>query len=71
MKLDRLREIGKTDKVLLEWKHVQRSAKYGECATLSSKRKKCPDLIFIRIYNGQTTKQAMLFLCNEIVLIGL
>lgn len=40
MKLDRLRGIGKKDKVLLEWKPVQRSAKNGVCAALSSRKGK-------------------------------
>ena len=47
MKLDRLRAIGKTDKVLLEWKPVQRSAKNGECATQA--KEKNLDLVFITI----------------------
>jgi len=53
MKLDRLRAIGKTDKVLLEWKPVQRSAKNGECTTLSSKRKNPSSSVYC---NAQTAK---------------
>lgn len=48
MALDRPRVIGKTDKVLLEWKPVHRSGENRESATLSSETKN-PDLIFITI----------------------
>lgn len=49
MRLGRLRAIGKTDKVLLEWKPVQRSAKKWRVRCYSQAKGKNPDLIFITI----------------------
>lgn len=53
MKQDRLRGIGKTDKVLLQWKPLQRSAKV-ECAALSSRKK--TDLGFITIMGKELNR---------------
>lgn len=47
MKLDRLRAIGKTDKVLLERKPVPEISK--KCYFFLKQKKKKPDLIFITI----------------------
>lgn len=73
MKLDRPRAIGRTDQVLLEWKPVQRAAKKWRArySLTQMKKKNKPWSHFHNYYNGQTAKQATVFLCNEIVLVGL
>jgi len=58
MKQDRLRGIGKTDKVLLQWKPLQRSAKV-ECAALSSRKK--IDLDFITTIMGKELNRPCYF----------